>query len=160
VDPKKNAQAQQGEQQHALIQSANILFAAAGAMSGSLYQVVALLVPPTLVPVVRWLAHWLPDEKFKRVLWARLTLYMSSLKLLDDSRTKQQETRGARGARGASAASAASGASGGSSVRRTGAIAPGSFLGLLLSASEGISDFQICMQVNTFTMAGEVLKTA
>eukprot|EP00775_Hariotina_reticulata_P013642 gene13642-13765_t len=141
-DGNTTGQAQQGQQQHALIKSAKILFAAAGAMSGSLYQTVALLVPPSLSPVVRFLAHWLPDAKFKQVLQARLVLFMSSLKLLDDSRQKQQELQ------------AGDCTSGGGDVRRTGAVAPGSFLGLLLSASEGMSDFQICMQANTFTLAG------
>eukprot|EP00878_Enallax_costatus_P008450 GHUV01008832.1.p1 GENE.GHUV01008832.1~~GHUV01008832.1.p1 ORF type:complete len:573 (+),score=166.57 GHUV01008832.1:167-1885(+) len=129
-----------------LVASAQTLFAAAGAQSGSIYQTLALLAPPALKGLVTSLAHKLPDKQFKKVMAARSTMSAASLQLVQ----RQRAASNSKGA-GDGNASKAPG------KKWSGAVAPGSFLGLLLHAREAgsqLTDLSLIMQANTFTLAG------
>jgi hypothetical protein len=107
-----------------------------------------------------------PDRGFKQALEARLMLSSASIALVRQARAAQQEKRdqetAAAAAAGADAVAIVNGAevSAGASkvVKPRGSIAPGSFLGMLLSArdkaGQGLTDVQAMMQANTFTLAG------
>jgi hypothetical protein len=134
-----------------------VVFKSAAAISGSVYQRLALLAPAVLLGPINLLAHVLPDASFKQVLEARLMLSSASMALVRQARTTEAQKHAAAAAGDADATAAVSNAANGSS-RARGSIAPGSFLGLLLSARDkaghGLTDLQMLMQVNVFTLAG------
>ena len=146
-----------------------VVFKSAAAISGSAYQRLALLAPAVLLRRNNLLAHLFPDKAFQQVLEARLMLSGASMALLRQARTaeeqKRQQELDAATAAGADATAVVTGATaagagkvGSSGSRPRGSIAPGSFLGLLLSARDkaghGLTDLQMLMQANTFTLAG------
>jgi hypothetical protein len=103
-----------------------------------------------------------PDKAFQQVLEARLMLSSASMALVRQARSADEDKRAREAAAaGADAVAVVTGADvavkGGAS-RARGSIAPGSFLGLLLSARDkagyGLTDLQMLMQANTFTLAG------
>jgi hypothetical protein len=148
--------------------SLQVVFKSAAAISGSVYQRLALLAPSVLIAPINLLAHMLPDTSFKQVLEARLMLSAASMALVRQARTTEAQKHAAEAQATAAAAdtdatdatakigAVSKAANGGSRAR--GSIAPGSFLGLLLSARDkaghGLTDLQMLMQVNVFTLAG------
>lgn len=151
-----------------LIEAAKVVFKSAAAISGSAYQRLALLAPAVLLGPINLLAHLLPDKPFQQVLEARLMLSSASIALVRQARAalqqKKAQEQAAAAAAGADAVAVVTGAAAGSAgagkvvSRPRGSIAPGSFLGLLLSArdkaGEGLTDLQMVMQANVFTLAG------
>jgi len=145
-----------------------VVFKSAAAISGSAYQRLALLAPAVLLGPINLLAHLLPDKPFQQVLEARLMLSSASIALVRQARAalqqKKAQEQAAAAAAGADAVAVVTGAAAGSAgagkvvSRPRGSIAPGSFLGLLLSArdkaGEGLTDLQMVMQANVFTLAG------
>jgi hypothetical protein len=125
-----------------------------GSMNGSIYQMFAMLLPDCFRPLLSWSAHVFPDARFQAVLQARATISSASMQLVQQFKQRQQEQHADAGTDCSTAdAAARDGSSGSSRVQRSsGAIAPGSFLGLLLSArggatGHGWSDLQMIMQV-------------
>lgn len=148
--------------------SLQVVFKSAAAISGSMYQRLALLAPAVLLGPINLLAHMAPDTSFKQVLEARLMLSAASMALVRQARSTEAQQHAAEAQAAAATAAAADAeatakvgpavkASSGSG-RARGSIAPGSFLGLLLSARDkaghGLTDLQMLMQVNVFTLAG------
>lgn len=145
-----------------------VVFKSAAAINGSIYQRLALLAPAVLLGPINLMAHMLPDKAFQQVLEARLMLSSASAALVRQARAAEAAKRACEtAAAGADAtavvtapveAAAGAKASGGAGSRPRGSIAPGSFLGLLLSARDkaghGLTDLQMLMQANTFTLAG------
>jgi hypothetical protein len=138
------------------------VFKSAAAINGSIYQRLALLAPAALLGPIKLLAHMFPDKAFQQVLEARLMLSSASMALVRQARSADEDKRAREAAAaGADAVAVVTGADvavkGGAS-RARGSIAPGSFLGLLLSARDkagyGLTDLQMLMQANTFTLAG------
>lgn len=149
-----NVSLQQSDIGAQLVSCAQTLFAAAGSRSGSIYQTLAVLLPSFTRGIITWLAHKAPDKQFKQVLAARATMSSASLQLVQQSRRKQQCSSAGRES-----------SSDGGGKRWSGAVAPGSFLGLLLNASDpvtgsALTDLSLIMQANTFTLAGEGGATA
>jgi hypothetical protein len=141
---------------------AQVVFKSAAAINGSIYQRLALLSPAALLGPINLLAHMFPDKAFQQVLEARFMLSSASMALVRQARSADEEKRAREAAAGADAVAVVTGADvaavkGGAS-RARGSIAPGSFLGLLLSARDkagyGLTDLQMLMQANTFTLAG------
>jgi hypothetical protein len=146
-----------------LVASAQTVFASMGGTSGSIYQMFALLLPDCCKPLVAAAAHNFPDARFKALLEARATVSSASMQLVQQFKQRQreqQESAGHAAGLGDKAAAAAAAAADGAALssvgsrvqRSSGAIAPGSFLGLLLSArggadGHGLSDLQMIMQV-------------
>lgn len=142
------------------------MFKSAAAINGSIYQRLALLAPAVLLEAINLIAHMFPDKAFQQVLEARLMLSSASIALVRQARAAQQEKREREAAAaGADAVAVVTGAPGTAAAvkaegtsRPRGSIAPGSFLGLLLSARDkagsGLTDLQMLMQANTFTLAG------
>jgi hypothetical protein len=143
-----------------LVASAQTLFASMGSMNGSIYQMFAMLLPDCFRPLLAWSAHAFPDARFSAVLQARATISSASMQLVQQFKQRQQEQQagagdatGNAGPGGSTADAAIRDSSSSSRVQRSsGAIAPGSFLGLLLSArggatGHGLSDLQMIMQV-------------
>jgi hypothetical protein len=143
------------------------VFKSAAAINGSMYQRLALLAPAVLLGPINLMAHLLPDKAFQQVLEARLMLSSASAALVRQARAAVSAKRACdAAAAGADATAVVTGpaeaaaakASGGAGSRLRGSIAPGSFLGLLLSARDkaghGLTDLQMLMQANTFTLAG------
>lgn len=146
-----------------------VVFKSAAAINGSIYQRLALLAPAVLLGPINLMAHMLPDKAFQQVLEARLMLSSASAALVRQARAAEAAKRACEAAAaGADATAVVTGpvdaaagakASGGvAGSRPRGSIAPGSFLGLLLSARDkaghGLTDLQMLMQANTFTLAG------
>jgi hypothetical protein len=114
-----------------------------------------------MTPVINFMAHAFPDAAFKRVLEARMTLCAASLSLVRQARraAASQDGSGSPGSPSSPSSSSNNNtADTGFMSRHRGAIAPGSFLGLLLSARDkagcGLTDLQMLVQSNTFTLAG------
>lgn len=152
------------------LRAVQVVFKSAAAISGSVYQRLALLAPAVLLGPINLLAHLLPDKPFQQVLEARLMLSSASIALVRQARAalqqKKEQEQAAAVAAGADAVAMVTGAATNSAAaaagkvmsRPRGSIAPGSFLGLLLSArdkaGEGLTDLQMVMQANVFTLAG------
>jgi hypothetical protein len=151
------------------------VFKGASTHSGSFYSTLALVSPRWLLPAINLAAHTWPDAAFRRTLEARLTLSSASLALVKQARQqleheRQEQQQGAADAGSDSDADAAvavvpagqRAAAGtvdtGFMRRHKGSLAPGSFLSLMLSArdkaGQGLTDLQVLMQANTFTLAG------
>jgi hypothetical protein len=138
-----------------LVAAAQMLFASMGGTSGSIYQTIALLLPDACRPLLSWTAHTFPDARFTAIQQARATISSASMQLVQQFRQRQQQQGDLDTVSNAETGdkSAASAGGGGSRLQRSsGAISPGSFLGLLLSARGGaeghaLSDLQMIMQV-------------
>ncbi|WIA09117.1 hypothetical protein OEZ85_008529 [Tetradesmus obliquus] len=142
-----------------LVSSAQTLFASMGGTSGSIYQMAALLLPDSCRPLVAWAAHTFPDARFTAVMNARATVSSASMQLVQQFKQRQQQQEDASASGDAGLGGNAAPGGSGRVSRSGGAIAPGSFLGLLLAArggtdGHGLSDLQMIMQANTFTLAG------
>jgi hypothetical protein len=145
-----------------LVASAQTLFASMGSMNISIYQMFAMLLPDCFRPLLSWSAHAFPDARFQAVLQARATISSASMQLVQQFKQRQQE----QDPDAAADAAARDGSNSSRVQRSSGAIAPGSFLGLLLSArggatGHGLSDLQMIMQVRDLGegllwLAGEV----
>lgn len=139
-----------------------MVFKSAAAISGSAYQRLALLAPGVLLRPLNLLAHVFPDKSFQQVLESRLMLSAASIALVRQARAAEQQKREQEEASAGDALAVVTGPAGvaaaDKSVRPRGSIAPGSFLGLLLSArdktGDALTDLQMVMQANTFTLAG------
>ncbi|KXZ54675.1 hypothetical protein GPECTOR_4g741 [Gonium pectorale] len=147
------------------------------AFYGSRYSRIALLLPPSLRPLLVWLAHKLPDRPFTRLLRARAVLSDTCHGLIDDWKCQHGQGEQQGGQRGRQAnGSAALPPAGPVTAAATAApqeeeeghaaaggkapaVEAGSFLGLILSArdkatGQGLSDSQVVAQVQTFILGG------
>jgi cytochrome P450 len=152
-----------GEQPIGRAQGAALVHAAAEMFKGSeiggatRYLVAAHLMP-VLLPLIRLLAAAFPDERYRRLVQARETLRGESQALIDATRRAAR----APGRPPSPPPSPSSSSPGG--ARHPLGVAPGSFLGLLLSArgeeGHGLSDLQMAAQANVFTLAGYEVRRA
>jgi len=177
-----SANAEQDLNGKKLVEAAKSIFASTAISNQSIYATVARLVPKFLHKPVSIIAHMFPDKRLRVLSEAQRSIFIASSQLIMQQRKAMASDSGGQASPTSSRPASLDGRSdnGSSAIadapssaessprasaivrvapRRRGPIAPGSFLGLLLSAKDkvtghSLTEFSMVLQASTFMLAG------